>query len=318
MGARWEAAYDAQVDVYKSVTGLRGRQYLDGYQQSIFREHPNLDQPGSLYRNIADRLADMTFNADPIYIDPDMMTVFEAAWPQFKPEPFAPTDLVTPYGFALLPRPIKMLDKHGKTVTARAVLWAPATLRKKVPRDPSDDEPAEAGVVVALFHGTGDTDDWTTQGEVDLGPFDLMHFIAIAFGEDLSHNPEMDGPDNDHDPTEIIRPVQCLWRLMSQSLVVSTPERPSKPFRKRWEAMRLPNDKKVTVVRLRRTYEDKTPDGEVHTVEWKSRWLVRGHWRNVWHSSIQMHRQQWVAAFIKGPADKPLIIKKMTAFELVR
>ena len=45
-------------------------------------------------------------------------------------------------------------------------------------------------------------------------------------------------------------------------------------------------------------------------VDWTHQWIVDGHWRNqpygVGHS---LRRLQWIAPFIKGPEDAPLVIK---------
>lgn len=37
------------------------------------------------------------------------------------------------------------------------------------------------------------------------------------------------------------------------------------------------------------------------TVEWKHRWIVRGHHRAQWYPSIQAHKVIWIAPFVKGP-----------------
>jgi hypothetical protein len=34
-----------------------------------------------------------------------------------------------------------------------------------------------------------------------------------------------------------------------------------------------------------------------------------GHWRNQWLPSVATHRQQWIPEHIKGPGDKPLVLK---------
>jgi hypothetical protein len=41
-------------------------------------------------------------------------------------------------------------------------------------------------------------------------------------------------------------------------------------------------------------------------VDWQSRWMVRGHYRNQWYAATKTHRTIWVASYIKGPADKPI------------
>jgi hypothetical protein len=50
--------------------------------------------------------------------------------------------------------------------------------------------------------------------------------------------------------------------------------------------------------------------------EWSHRWVVRGHWREQWYPSEGVHRLIWIEAFVKGPEDRPLIIKD-TVFSVV-
>ena len=74
--------------------------------------------------------------------------------------------------------------------------------------------------------------------------------------------------------------------------------------------------KEVVVFTLRRA---KSPqyEGDEREVQWSHRWVVQGHWRNQWYGSEKVHRQIWIAPFIKGPDDKPIVFKRR-AFELVR
>jgi len=59
------------------------------------------------------------------------------------------------------------------------------------------------------------------------------------------------------------------------------------------------------VVIRRSSQADRTePSGE--KIERDFRWMVRGHVRNQWYPSKKYHKQIFVPAFVKGPADKPL------------
>lgn len=41
-------------------------------------------------------------------------------------------------------------------------------------------------------------------------------------------------------------------------------------------------------------------------IDWQYRWQVRGHYRNQWYPSRASHETIWIAAYVKGPADKPI------------
>ncbi len=49
------------------------------------------------------------------------------------------------------------------------------------------------------------------------------------------------------------------------------------------------------------------PERRGGDVEWSRRWLVRGHWRNQWYPSEQVHRTIWISPYVKGPEDRPFI-----------
>src|SRR3954471_20308537 len=88
--ARWAGALGAQLDTYKFYSGPLGHDMASGFARSVGRDMPEQTKKGSLFHRLDDRLEVALFNADPVYVDPDMMTIFEGAWPGFKPESLAP------------------------------------------------------------------------------------------------------------------------------------------------------------------------------------------------------------------------------------
>jgi hypothetical protein len=68
------------------------------------------------------------------------------------------------------------------------------------------------------------------------------------------------------------------------------------------------DDELVTFVILRRPATHKpTADEPPHPVDWKHRWLVNGHIRAQWYPSEQAHRLIWIAPYLKGPEDAPML-----------
>jgi hypothetical protein len=62
------------------------------------------------------------------------------------------------------------------------------------------------------------------------------------------------------------------------------------------------------VVTLRAFAEQHGEPGE-GSVDWTHRWIVSGFWRNQYLSKVKGHRVQWIDPYVKGPADKPLVLK---------
>lgn len=72
---------------------------------------------------------------------------------------------------------------------------------------------------------------------------------------------------------------------------------------------KLPATPSVRVVHLRRreTVHRAPVEGAVATTrEYSVRWVVKGHFRNVWYPSRGEHKIKWIDSFIAGPDDKPL------------
>lgn len=109
--------------------------------------------------------------------------------------------------------------------------------------------------------------------------------------------------------------VQVFWRIAQQTISTIKRERADRGSRRR--AARVGDEEPIiTVVRLRRA--EKRPTENETEVDWRSRWIVGGHWRNQWFPSLGDHRQIWIAPYIKGPEDKPLRVNHGRAFEVVR
>jgi hypothetical protein len=108
------------------------------------------------------------------------------------------------------------------------------------------------------------------------------------------------------EPEPTARFMVTFFRLCQQSLTRIERTHPERHARRRAERLQM-RDVPVTVITLRRITTEQNVN-ETH-VEWTRRWLVRGFWRNQWYPSEQVHRAIWISPFIKGPADKPLIIR---------
>lgn len=107
---------------------------------------------------------------------------------------------------------------------------------------------------------------------------------------------------------ETISLVQLLFatcHLMRQQLAENHTAVPTRPARRRHQRAGLePPSVRTLQLRpsVRQTLASSAPD-----TEWRHQWVVRGHWRRQWYPSIEAHRPVWIAPFMKGPADAPVL-----------
>lgn len=90
----------------------------------------------------------------------------------------------------------------------------------------------------------------------------------------------------------------------------------SRPARKRagWHGS-APESSKVRFILLRSPLVRRDHQESHYDVDWKFRWLVRGHHRAQWCPSTRDHKLMWIAPYVKGPEGLPM---KTTAYKVVR
>lgn len=121
-----------------------------------------------------------------------------------------------------------------------------------------------------------------------------------------------------------------LWRLLGDGVGTSEATTPSRSARRRAErqAPKAPLGGSVNVIRLRRASTASGEESETHDAQWSHRWVVGGHWakrrvaiRNdageiiAWdRSGVEgvdwVYRRCFIAPFVKGPTDKPLVLRE--------
>lgn len=99
--------------------------------------------------------------------------------------------------------------------------------------------------------------------------------------------------------------LKTIWLFMQQELAVAEPVHYDRAMRRRAarEQRELPPVRIITLRRARHSQHE----GEHGNREYHHRWLVRGHWRQQWFRTRQVHRPVWIAPHIKGPEDAPLL-----------
>lgn len=92
--------------------------------------------------------------------------------------------------------------------------------------------------------------------------------------------------------------------LMRQPVINSDDQPVDRGARRRHQKAGL-EPPQVRTVSLRRS-ERPEATGE-SSKEWHHRWVVRGHWRRQPYPSLGIVRPIWIAPFVKGPEDAPLL-----------
>lgn len=103
--------------------------------------------------------------------------------------------------------------------------------------------------------------------------------------------------------------LNCMWALMeTPRLVTDEPALIERAARRRAERAKLPSE--VRYIDLRHPEHAPTRSTSAD-VDWSHRWIVSGHWTNQPYGPAQsLRRPQWIAPYVKGPDDKPLVVKE--------
>jgi hypothetical protein len=110
------------------------------------------------------------------------------------------------------------------------------------------------------------------------------------------------------------RIIQTAFRLMQQRISTKGLAPISRHARREATKIGMRPDPEVVVVRLRRESESAAePTGE--SANYSHRFIVGGHWRNQWYATEEIHRQIWISPYVKGPKDRPLIVRPKRVYQ---
>jgi hypothetical protein len=150
------------------------------------------------------------------------------------------------------------------------------------------------------------TNDFTVLGKVNRS----RSSVHVEYGKDtiaLREDERFD-PIQQASMMEDRRVIAAFWSLVNDRITVERQEPMTRAVRRRMQRANLPQ-KPVRVITLRETR--RTESGEGRAVDWSHRWIVGGHWKQQPYGPRQAYRRaQWIAPFVKGPADKPLVIRE--------
>jgi len=256
------------------------------------------------------------------FVTEDMVALAEHAGATMPNEALLETDVPTPSGFVVLEGGLLFPDVRGKNVVVSALAWRRVMV-------------ADAGGVNALpalfwtfYSDTLDDRDeygidpdgtrsarraWPTRYILlaeDAEEFDVVMDEDAAVAHIAAHYVHSAGVDAVRLTLQVMHKFpRALFALLNSSVATVTTERAQRAARRQLERANSPLTGDVVVIRLRRAHAEGTTPGE-SAVEWSRRWIVSGHWRKAWRPSVKAHRLVWIAPFVKGPEDKPLVIPR--------
>lgn len=115
---------------------------------------------------------------------------------------------------------------------------------------------------------------------------------------------------------DYLRPLISAISIMQQKFVAHEVVPTQRAERRRWARLDA-NPSDVVVVRVRKREAAAHDSAESSSgIEWSHRWLVSGHWRQQPYGPGRISkRQTWIPSYVKGPEDKPLVVKdRVTAW----
>lgn len=112
------------------------------------------------------------------------------------------------------------------------------------------------------------------------------------------------------------RCVAAFLAFIMQPIVVTQRTEVSRSTRKRLQRTGLTLEPLVKVATLRR--REYPVKQKSQPVDWSCQWIVKTHWRNQPYPSKGIHKPKLIAAYVKGPEDKPLKKPGISLFAVIR
>lgn len=307
-------ASDLALDLLRYYQHGQGTDYAEEVVRQVFVSEGYTPRT---YLDGSGRLMHTDICAGDVYaVTSDIVDVLEQAAPSMPQFTLQESDLPSRTGFILLERPVLLHDRHGRPLILKAFGWSLAyiaNLREEDIRNftkiVGHEPPSQLIAWLAWTDPRDNRDQLNDMYEEFLRrpdfarpPGDLMSVVGGVWGigEEVP-------PLGDFVPIAL-----AFLRFIAEPWMDFRAIEPDRPRRKR--AARVHRDRTPTlhVVQLRRsgtTHQRASELGGSH-LDWDHRWLVRTHWRNQWYPSIQQHRPKLILEHIKGPEDKPLIIRE--------
>ena len=252
------------------------------------------------------------------WVSQDMTSLVEHAAKSMPGQPLHETDLPSRAGFVWFEKQLFFPDVNGAMVGMRGVLWFPATMKDRHGQE-------VPGVVVSIYSDSreiGPDQNLASIPEDQRKQLPQLYLLTVTpWAFDYPYMTEADYVEGErfdsyayvHSSLDFARRfLAAFWTIVQQPLATTTRTKPDRAAMRRAERGGfLGAQDEIKVVTLRKLKNKSADDAEHESipVDWTHRWLVDGHWRNQWVPSLNMHRQTYIAPYIKGPSDRPLVLK---------
>lgn len=291
----WSRAVEAKTELVRWWESEAGMDWLWAW----FHKAHHFDQQKAIL--LAEVYGNALKLAVPYYVTAEMVALVDAAARVMPPEPFLSSDPPISWGFVYLASPV-LVKGPAINLPVHAFLWSSAEV----------DDATGRHTMVMLFSER----DRIIEANPEFGDVRvrrlmcrLMPVIDVGFVPHQRIDTLVKG--------DIGTLVKAFWAISQQRLAHVANGHLNRATLRRLERADLPTEP-VKVVTLRRQVNVTPTDVDVgNLVDWSHRWIVSGHWRNQWLPSVGAHRLQWISDYVKGPEDKPLVLKD-TVFRVAR
>lgn len=258
------------------------------------------EREGRVYRRDADlaesmRMASATAGADLYYITPEMCELAGAAARSLPDFELGADDPPSRSGLMWFAKPIADHDGDDVPIAICGVTWTVLPRNIRLALLAERDNP---------FIYKGYSGEMMRQ--LGFPPvFPLGHWDAPTFAEEDGVPPLIEnnkGKAGHH----VLAVIKTLWLLLRQPMTAQD-DVPADRQERRRLAREGREPSRVRVIRLRRPSGRGSGEPGEPTI-WHHRWIVRGHWRMQPHGQgRQQRRPVWIAPFVKGPEDAPML-----------
>lgn len=343
------AALEVQLDLLKWYGTSESLQYCQAFMaQYGYKKVEHEVQRKAMGAVLRQQVGDLLERAPTYFVSHDMTEMVKQAAEAMLPEGLSPVDIPSPSGFIMFDHPIEITGYETSTETLDTdvvdeTLYDGGRNTKAIPlsgfawRDSTSTDPETGeslpGLTYWLFLRPEDAAQYdlgvmnTPDMRKKVGPLPLYDFSGWIYGRPwntVDSDETVEGT-LDSEGRFLVAPVVdstrrvllTVFKMLQQTIVTLGTERPYRALKRRCAAY-MPEVGDVLVIQLRKEYHPAKKYTEEHggdDVEFEGPWyshrfLVRGHWkRQRFGENRGETKIIWVAPYVKGPEDRPLIMK---------